>query len=70
MVKIAHHLKFVTEFDETHPTASRFLQLDELQRIEILEGLLYDEIAPRIQPVLDELNERGTYAILKVADSE
>lgn len=70
MVKIAHHLKFVTEFDETNPIAQRFLALDELEQVTILEGLLYSEIAPRIQPVLDELNERGTYAILKVADSE
>ena len=68
MVKIAHHLKFVTEFDETHPIASRFLQLDELSRVAILEGLLYDEVVPLIQPILDELNERGTYAILKVAE--
>ena len=65
MKKIAHHLKFVTEFDETNPIAQRFLALDELEQVTILEGLLYDEIAPRIQPILDELNERGTYAILK-----
>ena len=69
MVKIAHHLKFVTEFDETHPIAQRFLALDELERIAILESMLYSEIAPRIQPVLDKINERGTYAILKVADN-
>lgn len=70
MIKIAHNLKFVTEFDETHPIAARFLQLDELSRIAILEGLLYDEIVPRIQPILDQVNERGTYAILKVADNK
>mgnify|MGYP003344106001 CR=1 FL=1 len=70
MVKIAHHLKFVTEFDETNPIAKRFLSLDELSQVTILEGLLYDEIVPLIQPILDKLNERGTYAILKVADSE
>mgnify|MGYP003343700515 CR=1 FL=1 len=70
MVKIAHHLKFVTEFDETNPIAKRFLALDELERIAILESMLYSEIAPRIQPVLDKINERGTYAILKVAGSE
>ena len=70
MVKIAHHLKFVTEFDETNPIAQRFLQLDELEKIALLEGILYDNLAPRIQPILDELNERGTYAILKVAENE
>ena len=68
MVKIAHHLKFVTEFDETNPTAQRFLQLDELSKVAVLEGLLYDEVVPLIQPILDKLNERGTYAILKVAE--
>jgi hypothetical protein len=68
MVKIEHSLKFVTEFDETHPVAQHFLRLDEISQIAMLESMLKDLIAPRIQPALDEINERGTYAILKVAD--
>ena len=68
MVKVEHSLKFVTEFDETHPTAQHFLRLDEVSQIHMLESMLKDLLTPRIQPALDEINENGTYAILKVAD--
>jgi hypothetical protein len=68
MVKIEHNLKFVTEVDETHPVAIRLLSLPKLMQVEMLESMLKELVAPRIQPTLDEINERGTYAILKVAD--
>ena len=68
MKKVTHSQKFVTEFDETHPVAQQFLQLDEVSQIHMLESMLKELIAPRIQPALDEINERGTYAILKVAE--
>ena len=68
MVKIEHYLKFVTEVDETHPVSQRLLQLSEIEQVQLLESMLKQLVAPRIQPALDEINERGTYAILKVAD--
>jgi len=34
----------------------------------MLEEMLKELLAPMIQPHLDEINERGTYAILKVAN--
>ena len=68
MVKIEHSLKFVTEVDETHPVGIRLLSLPDEMRITMLESMLKDLLAPRIQPALDEINENGTYAILKVAD--
>ena len=68
MVKIEHNLKFVTEVDETHPVGIRLLSLPDEMRITMLESMLKELIAPRIQPALDEINERGTYAILKVAE--
>jgi hypothetical protein len=37
-------------------------------QIVMLEGMLKQLLAPRIQPVIDEINEGGSYAILKVAD--
>ncbi len=67
-VKIEHSLKFVTEVDETHPIGMKLLSLSELDQIQLLEGMLKELLAPKIQPALDELNERGTYAILKVAE--
>jgi len=68
MVKIEHNLKFITEVDETHPVGMQLLSLSELDQVQLLESMLKELVAPRIQPALDEINERGTYAILKVAD--
>ena len=68
MVKVEHNLKFVTEVDETHPVGMSLMGLSESMRIEMLEGMLKEVLAPRIQPALDEINDFGTYAILKVAD--
>ncbi len=67
-VSIKHNLVFVTEVDETHPVGISLLALPESMRTQMLESMLKDLLAPRIQPALDEINERGTYAILKVAN--
>ena len=68
MIKVEHSLRFVTEFDETHPTAQRFFQLDERSQIFMLESMLKELIVPAIQPAIDEINAGGSYAILKVAE--
>jgi hypothetical protein len=67
-VKIEHSLKFVTEFDETHPVAQQFLRLDEVSQIMLLESMLKDLMVPALLPTIDKINENGTYAILKVAE--
>jgi hypothetical protein len=66
MIKVEHSLNFVTEFDETHPIAQRFLALDSYSQIAMLEGMLKELIVPAIQPAIDEINAGGSYAILKV----
>lgn len=68
MKKVEHSLRFVTEFDETHPVAQRFLSLDEYSQIAMLESMLKELIVPAIQPAIDEINAGGSYAILKVAN--
>jgi NurA-like 5'-3' nuclease len=68
MTKVEHTLKFVTEFDETHPVAQQFLRLDEISQVHMLESMLKDLLTPALKPVLEEINARGTYAILKVAE--
>ena len=68
MKKIYHSLQFVTEVDETHPVGITLLSLPDEMRITMLESMLKDLLAPRIQPALDEINENGSYAILKVAE--
>jgi hypothetical protein len=68
MVKVEHNLKFITEVDENHPIGIRLLSLPDEMQIVMLEGMLKELLAPRIQPIIDEINENGSYAILKVAD--
>ena len=66
MKQIEHSLKFITEIDETHPVGMQLLALsDEMQKA-MLEGMLKELLAPKIQPVIDEINAGGSYAILKV----
>ena len=68
MVKIPHSLNFVTEVDETHPIGMQLLALSQEMQKEMLEGMLKQLLAPAIQPVIDNLNANGSYAILKVAE--
>jgi hypothetical protein len=68
MVKVTHSLHFITEVDETHPVGMQLLALEESMRVIMLESMLKELLAPRIQPALDEINAGGSYAILKVAE--
>ena len=65
---VEHNLKFVTEFKEGHPVTAQVMALDESTRVFMLESLLKELVAPRLQPILDEVNANGSYAILKVAN--
>lgn len=67
MVTVEHSLNFVTEFDETHPVSQRFLALDKYTQVAMLENMLKQLIVPALQPAIDEINENGSYAILKLA---
>jgi hypothetical protein len=68
MISVEHSLNFITEFDETHPVAQRFLELTKYDQIAMLEGMLKQLILPAIQPAIEEINAGGSYAILKVAN--
>jgi hypothetical protein len=68
MVKINHSLQFVTELDETHPIAQQLLALPTIDQVAMLEAMLKELLAPKIQPMLDFLNEGNSYATLKVAE--
>jgi hypothetical protein len=67
-VSIKHNLTFVTDLDETHPTAILLLSLSTDEQVLFLEGMLQAVVAPRIQPILDEVNEGSSFALLKVAE--
>ena len=66
MVAIEHSLTFVTEVDETNPTGARLLALDKASQIAMLESALKDMVLPAIYPVLENINEGGSWAIVKV----
>jgi hypothetical protein len=68
MTKVEHSLKFVTEFDETHPIGKQALSIPHSDLVKMLEGMLKDLLVPALKETLDEINARGTYAILKVAE--
>ena len=68
MTKVYHSLQFVTEVDETHPVGMQLLNLPEQMRVEMMESMLKEMLAPYLQPELDRINEGGSYAILKVAE--
>ena len=65
---IQHSLNFITELDETNPTAQRLLALPDKEQIVMLEGMLKSILLPKITPVIDEVNAGGSWAILKVAN--
>jgi hypothetical protein len=67
-MKIEHNLKFVTEFKEGHPITMQISALPESMRVTMLESMLKDLVGSRLQPILDEINAGGSYAILKVAE--
>jgi hypothetical protein len=67
MKTITHSLQFITELDETNPTAIRLLSLPDEMQVLMLEGMLKELLAPMIQPALDELNAGNSFATLKVA---
>ncbi len=65
---IEHNLKFVTEFDETHPIGNQVKSMPQSDLAIIRDGMLKDLVVPALGPILEEINARGSYAILKVAE--
>ena len=68
MVKVPHSLHFITEVDETHPVGMQLLALPEQMQTVMLESMLKELLGKKLQPILDHINENGSYAILKVAN--
>ena len=66
MKQIKHSLEFITELDEENPTVKALLALPEEMQIAMLEGMLKELIVPKLKPIIDEVNEGNSYALLKV----
>ena len=67
MITIKHSLHFVTELDETNPTAKQLLDLSADKQIMILEGMLKELVAPKLSKTIKELNENNSFATLRLA---
>jgi len=67
MKTIKHSLHFVTELDETNPTAKQLLDLPADEQIMLLEGMLKELVAPKLSKTIKELNENNSFATLRLA---
>ena len=67
-MKIKHSLEFETELDVSNPSVQMLLSMPKERVVAFLEGMLKELVTPRLQPVLDELNDGGSWAILRVAE--
>ena len=63
---VKHSLQFITELDETNPTAQQLLSLDKDMQAQLLEGMLHTLLVPDIMPLIDNLNSGNSFATLKV----
>lgn len=65
-MKVKHQLTFETEFDESNPLTLQVKLMPESVIKKMLEDMLKQLVVPELEPVLEELNKNGSWAILKV----
>jgi len=63
---IKHQLNFETVIDEMSDAYLKFLTMPEDFVKNMLESMIKDLLVPRLEPIIDELNEGGSWAILRV----
>lgn len=66
-MKIKHSLEFETEFTGDYGSHIIATYPEEFLK-QMLVSMLHDLVVPEIQPVLDKINENGSWAILRVAE--
>ena len=66
MKTIKHSIKLETVLDENHETSKKLLALPVPLRNKLLNQLTNDLLVPKLEPILNELNKYGSYAIMKV----
>jgi hypothetical protein len=64
---IRHSLDFETVLDEDSEAYQIILQMPEEYVKSMLEGMLKQLVAPSLEPILEELNKNGSWAILRLA---
>jgi len=65
---IKHSLDFETVIAEDSEAFQTIKNMPESYVKIIFEQMLKDLVAPRLAPILDELNKNGTFAILRLAE--
>lgn len=65
MTTVRHALYFDTEFKGEYGEAI-VATYSEAQLKQMLESMLKDLVVPALEPLIEELNESGSWAILKV----
>ena len=65
---ITHSLEFETVIAEDSEAFQTIQNMPEEYVKIIFEQMLKDLVAPRLAPILDELNENGSFAILRLAE--
>jgi hypothetical protein len=65
---IKHSLDFETVIAEDSEAFQTIQNMPEEYVKIIFEQMLKDLVAPRLGPILDELNENGSFAILRLAE--
>lgn len=66
MKTIKHSIKLETVIDENSEVGARLFALPVALRTLMLNEMVNDLLVPRIEPILEDLNKHGSYAILKV----
>jgi hypothetical protein len=66
MKSIKHTIKLETVLDENSEVGMQMLALPSALRNAMLDQMVNDLLIPKIEPILEELNKHGSYAILKV----
>ena len=65
---IKHSLDFETVIAEDSEAFQTIQNMPESYVKIIFEQMLKDLVAPRLAPILDELNKNGSFAILRLAE--
>jgi hypothetical protein len=66
MKTVKHSIKLETILDENSDVGAQLLALPAVTRKAMLDQMVNDLLVPQIEPILEELNKNGSYAILKV----
>ena len=65
---ITHSLEFETVVDENSEAFEIIQNMPEEYVKAMLEQMLKELVGPRLEPVLEELNANGSWAILRLAE--